>query len=89
MTRIYKSRNGHEPVIKIRLQHTAPDDELSPVLKKLAEHIEKTNLYSFSGPRLGTNPKYAGNQATAIYLEVDAATLLKMFEYLSISQQAA
>ena len=32
--------------------------------------------------------QYAGNQATAIYLEVDADTLLKMFEYLSISQQA-
>lgn len=87
-TRIYKKKNG-QPVIKMRLQHTYPDDELSPVLERLAERIDKTKLYGFNGPRLGTNPKYKGNQATAIYLELDAATLLKMFEYLSISQQAA
>ena len=85
--RIYKSRNG-QPVIKMRLQHTEPGDELSPVLETLAERIDKTKLYAFNGPRLGTNPKYEGNQATAIYLELDAATLLKMFEYLSISQSA-
>jgi N-acyl-L-homoserine lactone synthetase len=42
----------------------------------------------FSGPRLGTNEKYDGNQATAIYLEVDAETLLRMFEYLSIAETA-
>ena len=82
--RIYMNKNG-QPVIKVRLQHTAPDDEVSPVLERLAERIDKTKLYSFSGPRLGTNPKYEGNQATAIYLELDAATLLKMFDYLSIS----
>lgn len=85
--RIYQSKNG-QPVIKMRLQHTEPADEISPVLETLAERIDKTKLYAFNGPRLGTNPKYKGNQATAIYLELDAATLLKMFEYLSMTNVA-
>ena len=87
--RIYRKKQLRDAIIKVRLQHTESNDQLSPILVQIAERIDKTKLYSFSNPRLGTNPKYKGNQATAIYLEVDAATLLKMFEYLSISQQAA
>lgn len=87
--RIYQQKHLGQDIIKVRLQHTAPGDQVSPVLERIAETIDKMKLYSFTNPRLGTNPKYEGNQATAIYLEVDVATLLKMFEYLSISQQAA
>ena len=86
--RIYKKKQAGKALIKVRLQHTAGNDEFSPVLQRIAERIDKLKLYSFSGPRLGTNPKYAGQQSTAIYLEVDAETLLRMFEYLSIAETA-
>lgn len=85
--RIYKKRTGS--LIKVRLQHTAENNELSPVLERIDELIDKSNLYSYARPRLGTNPKYAGQQATAIYMEVDADTLLKMFKFLTLSTSAA
>jgi hypothetical protein len=82
---VYRKKTNQKNIIKVRLQHTAPDGDLSPILETLAAHIDRTQLYSFSGPRLGTNPKYAENQATAIYLEVDAQTLQRMFEYLTFA----
>lgn len=86
--RIYKQQTTKQHIIKMRLQHTMPGDELSPVLEELASHIDKTQLYSFTNPRLGTNEKYAGNQATAIYLEIDAETLRKMFQFLTLNSGA-
>lgn len=86
--RIYKKRSISTDIIKVRLQHTEPGDELSLVLEELADHIDKTQLYSFSGCRLGTNPKYEGSQATAIYLEIDAQTLRKMFQFLTLNHEA-
>ena len=86
--RIYKKQSKHDAIIKVRLQHTAPGDELSPVLEELASHIDKSQLYSFSNPRLGTNEKYVGNQATAIYLEIDVETLRKMFQFLTLNNKA-
>lgn len=87
MKRIYQDKTN--TTIKVRLQHTAPDDELSPLLEELADGIDKTQLVAFNRPRLGTNPKYAGNQATAMYLELDVELLRKMFEFLSVSAIAA
>jgi hypothetical protein len=46
-------------------------------------------IYQFNRPRLGTNPKYEGNQATAMYLEIDVAVLQKMFQFLKLSTSAA
>jgi hypothetical protein len=86
--RIYQRKT--DTTIKVRLQHTVPDDEISPLLEELADGIDKSLLCSFSRPRLGTNPKYAGNQATAMYLEIDFETLQEMFALLKVaSLQAA
>lgn len=85
--RIYKKKTCLP--IKVRLQHTSPNNELSPVLERIDELVDKSQLYSYSRPRLGTNPKYAGQQATAIYMEMDADTLLKMFEFLTLSTTTA
>ena len=87
--RIYQQKHSGQDIIKVRLQHTAPGDQVSPVLQRIAETIDKTKLYSFSNPRLGTNPKEAENPGRAVYLGVDVTTLLRMFEYLSSAQQAA
>jgi hypothetical protein len=84
--RIYQKKRP--TTIKVRLQHTEPGDELSPLLEDLAEGIDKTQLVAFSKPRLGTNPKYAGNQATAMYLEIDVEVLRKMFQFLKLSAQS-
>lgn len=85
--RIYQPKTN--TTIKVRLQHTEPGDELSPLLEELADGIDKTQLAAFNRPRLGTNPKYAGNQATAMYLEIDVEILRKMFAFLKISTHAA
>ena len=83
--RVYRKKTNQKDIIKVRLQHTAPDGDLSPVLETLAAHIDRSKLYSFSGPRVGTNPKYTENQATAIYFEIDVQTLQRMFEYLTFA----
>ena len=85
--RIYKKKTCLP--IKVRLQHTSPNNELSPVLERIDELINKSQLYSYSRPRLGKNPKYVGQQATTIYMEMDADALLKMFEFLTLSTAAA
>ena len=80
--RLYQSAGN--AVIKIRLQHQAPNDQLSHVLKHLYENIDKSKLVGSTSPRLGTNPKYAGNQATAIYLEMNANDFIRLFNGISI-----
>ena len=82
---IYQQRTLEAQIVKIRLQHTATDDQLSPMLERLDELINKSQLYSYSRPRLGKNPKFVGQQATTIYMEMDADALLKMFEFLTLS----
>ena len=86
-TRVYQPKTN--TTIKLRLQHTEPNNQLSSLLEELADGIDKTLLSSFNRPRLGTNPKYAGNQATAMYLELDVEVLRKMFEFLKLSTHAA
>lgn len=85
--RIYQKKTAK--TIKVRLQHTEQGDEISPLLEELAEGIDKRQLVAFSRPRLGTNPKYEGNQATAMYLEMDVDVLRKMFQFLKLSTSAA
>lgn len=67
------------------MQHSDPSGDLSPLLDALSEQIEfnKDKLCSFNRPRLGTNPKYDGHQATAMYLEIDYALLQWMFAALA------
>jgi hypothetical protein len=78
--RIYQK--GTPQTVRVRLQHTEPGDVISPLLEDLADGIDKRLLVAFNRPRLGTNPKYADNQATAMYLEIDIRILKKMFGYL-------
>lgn len=80
--RIYQAKTN--ATIKVRLQHTDPSGDISPLLEELAASIDKTKLCAFNAPRLGTNPKYDGQQATAMYLEIDAELLLLMFCSLKI-----
>lgn len=85
--RIYQPRTAG--TIKVRLQHTDASNQVSCLLEELADGIDKTTLVSFTRPRLGTNPKYAGNQATAMYLEIDFETLKRMFDVLKIDVSTA
>lgn len=85
--RIYQKKTN--TTIKVRLQHTEPGDLVSPLLSALAEEIDKTQLVAFSRPRLGSNPKYDGSQATAMYLELDFDTLERMFALLKLANTAA
>lgn len=62
---------------------------MSSLLEALADGIDKTKLAAFNRPRLGTNPKYAGTQATAMYLEIDVETLRRMFDVLKIDPFSA
>lgn len=80
MKRMYSRKTPQ--TVKVRLQHTEPGDQVSSLLDDLADGIDKKKLCAFSRPRLGTNPKYAGNQATAMYLEIDIEILREMFGYL-------
>lgn len=80
--RIYQAAG--DAVIKIRLQHKAPNDQLSPVLKHLYENIDKSKFVDTNSPRLGTNPKYIGQQATAIYLEMNASEFIRLFNGITV-----
>ena len=75
--RLYQKKTN--TTIKMRLQHTGTDGDISPLLETLAQNIDKSALASFSAPRLGTNPKYDGQQATAMYLELDYDVVKAMF----------
>jgi len=82
--RIYQPRRN--TTIKLRLQHTDPSGEMSPLLDALAEQLEqhKSKLVScYNRPRLGTNPKYDRHQATAMYVELDYALLSWMIQALA------
>jgi hypothetical protein len=83
--RIYRKKTN--TTIKVRLQHTDPSGDISLLLKKLVTGIDKSRLVSFSAPRLGTNPKYDGQQATAVYLEVDYNILRVMFAALELVKE--
>jgi hypothetical protein len=83
--RIYRTKT--HTTIKVRLQHTDPNGEISPLLAKLVTGIDKSRLVSFSAPRLGTNPKYDGQQATAVYLEIDYNILRVMFAALELVKE--
>lgn len=86
--RIYRTKT--HTTIKVRLQHTDPSGEISPLLEALSETIDachKDKLVAFNRPRLGTNPKYEGQQATAMYLELDYDVLRFMFSSLAVLRE--
>lgn len=71
--RVYRPRN--KKTVKLRLQHTSEDGNISPLLESISDRIDKRKLVAFRRARLGSNPKYEGRQATAIYLDVPYETL--------------
>lgn len=71
--RVYRPRTKR--TVKLRIQHTSEDGEVSPLLESISDRIDKRKLVAFRRARLGSNPKYEGRQATAIYLDCDFNTL--------------
>jgi len=81
--RIYQPKTN--TTIKLRLQHTDEHGDISPLLEAISDQLEeyKHLMVAFNRPRLGTNPKYEGTQATAMYLELDYALLQWMVAAMS------